>query len=33
MSALRVSLVIPCYNGAAYLAEALQFGQDPLPKR
>lgn len=33
MSRRRVSLVIPCYNGAPYLAEALAsaFGQDPAP--
>jgi glycosyltransferase involved in cell wall biosynthesis len=33
MSGLRVSLVVPCYNGAPYLAEALAsaFEQDPAP--
>ena len=33
MSALRVSLLIPCYNGAAYLAEALSSAleQDRAP--
>jgi glycosyltransferase involved in cell wall biosynthesis len=34
MSALRLSLVIPCYNGAAYLAEAVSsvLEQDRAPE-